>query len=386
MRFVVLGGTGMMGRIAVRDLFESCDGEIVIAGTESKRAQAAAGAYRSARVQGAGIDVGDKGALSALLRDADVAVNCVQYQHNLQVMEGALGAGCHYVDLGGLYHTTRKQLGLDKRFRKEGLSAVLGMGSTPGITNVLAAYGSASFDSIRSIDIRFGAADFSRIEGRPFPVPYSVQTLIEEFTLPPMVFRKGRMVREKPLGGMESSVFPKPIGRKTAFYTLHSELATFPESFRPQKIQDVTFRVSFDRGFVEKVLFLHDTGMASDKPVDYKGAEIIPREFLAKVISLQPRPKVKRLDDYECLIVEMRGRSGGKPKHVQAYCMARSMPKWGAAAGDVDTGTPPSIVAQMLASGKISGKGAFPPEFHVPHGEFFRELEKRGMKVFLRDL
>ncbi len=386
MKFVVLGGTGMMGRITVRDLFESGPGEIVIASTELQKARSAAAAYKSPRVTGAQVDVDDTPALARLLSGADVAVNCVQYQHNLSVMEGALKAGAHYVDLGGLYHTTKKQLRLDGRFRKEGLTAILGMGSTPGITNVLAAYGSASFDSIRSISIKFGAADFSRIEGRPFPVPYSVQTLIEEFTLPPMVYRKGRMVQEKPLGGMESAVFPKPIGRKTAFYTLHSELATFPESFGGKGVKDVSFRVSFDSSFVDKVLFLHDTGMASGRPISFKGAEIIPREFLAKAVSLQPRPKVKRLDDYECLMVEMRGRSRGKPKHVQAFCMARSMPGWGAAAGDVDTGTPPSIVARMLASGKITDKGAFPPEFHVPHVEFFKELEKRRMRVFLRDL
>lgn len=384
MRFVVLGGTGMMGRIAVRDLFESGKGEIVLAGTDRKRAEAAADAYRSGRVEGAGIDVKDRGALASLLRDADVAVNCVQYYFNLDVMEGALRAGTHYVDLGGLYHTTKKQLMLDGRFRKEGLTAVLGMGSTPGITNVLAAYGSAMLDSVSSIDIKFGAADFSRIEGRPFPVPYSVQTLLEEFTLPPMVFRKGKMVEEKPLGGMESADFPKPIGRKTAFYTLHSELATFPSSFKAKGVRDVSFRVSFDRSFVDKVLFLHDTGMASGKPVGFKGSEVVPREFLAKVISLQPRPEVRKLDDYECLMVDMKGRENGKAKRIQVCCMARSLPQWGAAAGDVDTGTPPSIVARMLASGGIEDRGAFAPEFHVPHGPFFKELEKRRMKVFVR--
>ena len=54
-------------------------------------------------------------------------------------MEVALAAGAHYVDLGGLFHVAREQLGLDERFREAGLLAVLGMGSTPGKTNVMAA-------------------------------------------------------------------------------------------------------------------------------------------------------------------------------------------------------------------------------------------------------
>ncbi len=384
MKFVVLGGTGMMGRIAVRDLFESDRrNEVVLAGTDLKRTEEAASKYGS-RVTSAAVDVRDHAAVSKLLSDADVAVNCVQYYFNLDVMEGALKAGTDYLDLGGLYHMTRKQLKLHDRFKKEGNTAILGVGSTPGITNILAAYGAGMLETVDSIDIRFGAADFSRIEGRPFPIPYSISTLIEEFTLEPVVFRNGRITKAKPLGGMEQVDFPKPIGRKTAFYTLHSELATFPTSFKPKGIRNVSFRVSFDSGFVEKILFLADTGMASDKPLVHKGAEVVPREFLARVISQQPRPKIIRLDDYECLLIDLHGRKGGKRKHVQVGCMARAKPEWGAAAGDVDTGTPPSIVAQMLASGKISEPGVFPPEYHVPHKEFFEALSKRRMKVFVR--
>ncbi len=384
MKFVVLGGTGMMGHIAVRDLFESGKkDEIVVAGTTPGKAEEAARRYRSARVSGATVDVRDPSSLSSLLRDADVAVNCVQYTLNLDVMRGALAGGSHYVDLGGLYHTTLKQLRLGGGFRKEGLTAILGMGSTPGITNVLAAWASARLDRIRSIDVKFGAADFSRLRGRPFPVPYSVQTLIEEFTLPPMVFRNGRMAQEEPLGGMEEADFPPPVGRKTAFYTLHSELATFPSSFKGKGVRDVSFRVSFDRQFVEKVLFLADTGMASGEPLDYHGTEVVPREVLSRAISLQPRPKVLKLDDYECLVVDMRGSSGGKSKRVRACCMARSLPKWNASAGDVDTGSPPSIVARMLANGRIRERGVFPPEFHVPEKEFFSELARRRMKIFI---
>src|SRR4030095_16122405 len=344
MRFVVLGGTGMMGRIAVRDLFQ-CKHEVVIASTDIKKSSEAASKY-SSNVTAAQIDVKDTTALSMLLRDADVAVNCVQYNLNLDVMRGALKGGAHYVDLGGLYYMTKKQLKLDGRFRKEGLTAILGMGSTPGITNVLAAYGAGMFERIDSIDIKFGAADFSKIEGRPFPVPYSVSTLIEEFTLPPVVYRKGKTVKEKPLGGIEKVSFPKPVGTKTAFYTLHSELATFPDSFRKWGVKNVTFRVSFDHDFVEKVLFLSDTGMASDKPIEYKGGKIVPRDLLGKIISLQHRPKINKLDDYECLMVSMSGKAKGRKTTKQICCMARAMSEWGAAAGDVDTGTPPSIVAQ----------------------------------------
>jgi saccharopine dehydrogenase-like NADP-dependent oxidoreductase len=99
---------------------------------------------------------------------------------------------------------------------------------------------------------------------------------------------------------------------------------------------------------------------------------------------MQPRPQIIELDDYECLMVEMAGKKKGRKRTIQVCCMARSIPEWNIAAGDADTGMPPSIVAQMMASGLIGERGAFPPEFHVPIQPFFEELKKRRMKVFIR--
>src|SRR4030095_7318950 len=115
MRFVVLGGTGMMGRIAVRDLFQ-CKHEVVIASTDIKKSSEAASKY-SSNVTAAQIDVKDTAALSMLLRDADVAVNCVQYNLNLDVMRGALKGGAHYVDLGGLYYDLKDTAALSMLLR-----------------------------------------------------------------------------------------------------------------------------------------------------------------------------------------------------------------------------------------------------------------------------
>src|SRR6266511_118154 len=84
------------------------------------------------------VDVADAGVLVRSLEGSSVCVNCVDYRLNLGVMEAALAAACHYLDLGGLFHMTRRQLELDDRFREAGLTAILGMGSAPGKTNLLA--------------------------------------------------------------------------------------------------------------------------------------------------------------------------------------------------------------------------------------------------------
>ena len=65
-------------------------------------------------------------------------VNSASYRINLDAMQACLDAGCHYIDLGGLYHVTGKQLELHDDFERAGLVAVLGIGSAPGKTNLMA--------------------------------------------------------------------------------------------------------------------------------------------------------------------------------------------------------------------------------------------------------
>ena len=65
-------------------------------------------------------------------------VNSASYRVNLDAMTRLPEAGCHYLDLGGLYWMTGRQLELGSRFEAAGLLALLGIGSAPGKTNLMA--------------------------------------------------------------------------------------------------------------------------------------------------------------------------------------------------------------------------------------------------------
>ena len=77
--------------------------------------------------------------LAAELEGAGALVNSASYRVNLEAMDACLEAGCHYVDLGGLYHVTARQLARSAEFEAAGLLAILGIGSSPGKTNLMAA-------------------------------------------------------------------------------------------------------------------------------------------------------------------------------------------------------------------------------------------------------
>jgi saccharopine dehydrogenase-like NADP-dependent oxidoreductase len=202
------------------------------------------------------VDASDSDAVARAVEGVAVCVNCVDYRLNLAVMEGCLAAGVHYVDLGGLFHVTQLQLRLDPLFRAVGLTGVLGLGSAPGKTNLLAKAAVARLGAEpHSLEIWAATRD-PAAAAHPFPAPYSVRTLVDELRLRPMVVRGGRLQDVEPLSGQAEREFPEPIGLATGIYTLHSELATLPAAY--PSLEEASFRLCLSPGLLEKLLALGD--------------------------------------------------------------------------------------------------------------------------------
>jgi saccharopine dehydrogenase-like NADP-dependent oxidoreductase len=328
-KFIVLGGCGAIGRVVVRDLFESHRQNLITV-ADFRPVEL----IRSPRVRTV---FGD--ARKPDLCGHAVVINCTQHDFNLHVMRAALRAGVHYLDLGGLFLHTRRQLKLHRQFKRAGLTAILGMGCAPGITNVMTRAAVERLGSAKSVKIRVGTKDFNPAPG----FPYSAQTILEELTLTAWIVEGGKFREVKPRTGWERVNFPKPVGRQWLVRTRHSEVATLPVTF---KLRQCDFKVGFDREFVRNVV----AGKIPNRPV------------------ARGRP-----DDYEVARVIVDG--------LIMDCHAKANKKWLASAGDIDTGCPPSIVAQMIATGVINQRGVLPPEVAVPVEAFFKELRKRGMEV-----
>jgi Saccharopine dehydrogenase NADP binding domain len=235
-------------------------------------------ARRDSRLEGdERLDARSAEDVTRALAGCSVCVNCVDYRLNIEVMRGALAAGAHYVDLGGLYHVTRKQLELDGEFREAGLTAVLGIGSAPGKTNLLA---SAAVERLgsepRRLEIWAVARD-PAANGHPFPAPYSVRTLLDELHMRPVVVTGGRVTEVEPLSGDAERRFPDPIGPARGIYTLHSELATLPARY--PTLEEASFRLCLAPGLLEKLLALRD----GEQPEPYEQSEAAVAVHLVEV-------------------------------------------------------------------------------------------------------
>ena len=367
MKYVVIGGAGAMGRITVRDLvkFAEPDDQIVIADYDVGRAKLA-----SKQVTAIPIDARDIDATEKAISGAFAVINCTQHHFNLQVMQAAIQARAHYLDLGGLFHMTLKQLPLDPEFRRIGKLAILGMGAAPGITNVLARMGADQLDSVREIHCRVASVDRTKYRNSPaLPISYSLQTILEEFSIEPAVFTKGKLKFVPPMSGIDPMRFPPPVGLQRPMYTIHSEVATLPKSF--PGVREVSFKIAFDPTFLERVRFLRDLGFASHEPISVGGAKVKPIEVVNKVAMAQtPAQQVGPLRHYEII----RAIVKGSRRTVTLDCHCKNIP-------DLNTGAPPAIVARMIAAGEITGSGVHPPENIVPPQRFFHHLAKRGMRV-----
>lgn len=370
---IALIGAGAMGRVTLADLLASPDVTEVVVADYSLASATEAAATGGGRARPIGLDATDTAAVRTAISGCNAVVNAAQYHTNLPVLRAAIAERAHYVDLGGLFHTTRAQLGLHDEAVAAGITAVLGMGGAPGITNLMARYLADPLETVQDIQVFLGAVDSTPTDS-PFPVPYSIRTILDECTLPPMVFAAGQFQEAHPFDGALDITLPEPVGAVTAHYTLHSEVATLPLTYAAKGIRAASFRIAFPGDFARKLRFLVELGLGETEPIDAAGLRIAPRELLVALLGRQPQGSGP-VDDCDALRVVVRGTDAGQP-------VTRSMDLLFPAhdnlsGGSFDTGVPPSIVAQMLARGEVATKGVLAPEQCLDPATIFDALAAR---------
>ncbi len=385
MKITLLGGGGIIGRVIARDLVENPRvTQVVLADLDVAAAQAVADGLGSSKVTVERTDVTDTAALSAQLADSGCVINAVQYYFNLAVMEAALASATHYVDLGGLFHTTRKQLELHERFQAAGLTAILGLGSCPGIANVQAAALADRLDTIETLHIYNGATKDRT--GDKLNWAYSINTILDEISEPPMIFEDGEFKAVAPVSGEEMFLFKSPIGWEKTHLSLHSEVATLPLVFGDKGLKSCFFKISFfgySEPALRKLQFLAELGLASRDPITLRdGRQVAPREVVLPVLDryvkenpVAPDPENPGFKD---IATVADGTIDGRAVQLRIDTTAARKPEWGVSGSTLLVAAPPAILAVWLAAGEVEKTGVLPPEVAVDYKRFFAELAERG--------
>src|SRR4029453_15006316 len=156
---------------------------------------------------------------------------------------------------GGPSHHHRPAPELHDRFVAAGVTAVVGMGGSPGITNVLAALAARGLEVVEEVEVRLGVADFAP-SSAPVPVPYAIQTILDEFSVPAMTFRDGRLVEGPAMSDQAELDSPPPGGRARGGHTPPSGVPALPLHFADRGIRSVSFKVGFPAAFMDRLALL----------------------------------------------------------------------------------------------------------------------------------
>jgi saccharopine dehydrogenase (NAD+, L-lysine-forming) len=360
LRVAVLGAAGTIGPAIVAELGRSEEvAELRLLDLHRERAEAVAAEHGYGKARGqaadAGAGRGEPGSLADAIADCDVLVNSASYRVNVAAMEAALASGCHYLDLGGLYWVAAEQYqgfagdGSD-RFADEGLLAVLGIGSAPGKTNLMAAQAKRELGEVEAMHVSAGGRDLDPPPG--FSVPYALRTLIDELTLSPVVVRAGEAVEIEPMSDGGVVEFGDPIGEAESIHTLHSEMLTFPRSFG---CREASFRLSLAPELLAR---LRELAQASAADVERAAAEASPPSA--------------------CTVSVHLVEASNGDRSVRVRSVTRPVEGLGTGGGVMSTAAPAAAAVRLLARGRITQRGVHPPERCIDPGAMFAELEQRG--------
>ena len=155
-KVIVLGGAGVVGTIAVKTLSAFSDfTKVVIADINEARSKEIID-FNPDKITFRKLDVNNRENLRELIKEFDIIVNTIGpfYRYGPLVLETTIEAGKAYVDVNDDVDATREVLQMDQKAKDANVTAIIGLGSSPGVTNILAKFAAEQMlDKVNSIDL-----------------------------------------------------------------------------------------------------------------------------------------------------------------------------------------------------------------------------------------
>ena len=361
-KVLVLGGCGGVGSVAARTLSSKGPFDEVVIGENRYQA-----ALQFSRELGGGaaaveVDANDPASLEAAMAGCDVVLNCVGpfYTYGPPILRAAISSGVRYVDVCDDLDATEMMLELDGAARDAGVSALIGMGNSPGLANVIARWcADTMLERVEEVNI------YHAHGGEPSEGGGVIKHRIHAMTNDIPLFIDGefvtvRMLEESGQKYVLKTEF-KGIGTFPVYPYPHPETITMPKYFDGiKRVTNMGFVLPLD--YFSLTMDTVRLGICTEEPLAVQGQEVIPIEFAVAYIISRRQGFIDAAGLTEptgCLKVEVKGEKDGEP-HTYIFSMFSS----GAGAGE-GTGIPAALGAMMMADGLITEVGVFPPEAGV---------------------
>ena len=334
-------------------------------------------------IRTAAIDADDVAATTKFLKSESpqLLINVALPYQDLSLMDACLSAGVNYLDTAN-YEPPEEakfeykwQWAYQDRFKDAGLTALLGSGFDPGVTNVFCAYAQKHlFDQIETIDILDANAGD---HGHHFATNFNPEINIREITAKGRYWEEGLWKEVEPMSVHQVYDFPV-VGKQDAYLLYHEEMESLCKNI--PGLKRIQFWMTFSQKYLCHLKVLENVGMTSIDPINFKGQKIQPIEFLKAVLpdpaSLGPRTKGKT-----CIGCDITGTKSGEKKRILIYNSCDHQECYqevSSQAISYTTGVPAMIGAQMILRGLWGNSGVWNMEQYDPD-PFMEELMKHGL-------
>ncbi len=348
MKALVLG-CGEMARPAITDLVQhGVFQRLTVASRHPEQAEEFLGTLppHNVRLSVARVDVLDHAALVALMRGHRVVCNLAgpNYRNAVAIARAALAAGVSLVDVSDDWAATLELLDLHPEAERAGITLLIGLGASPGITNVLARYGANRLDRVDEVRTSW------IMRGSDAGGPALAAHLLYSLPTRAFVYEQGELRDVRPFeDGREVIEYPV-LGPVEVMHIGHPEpltLSRYIEGIRYADDKATFLPVEVNRMIVELGRVAR-----SGHPVMVNGQAVDPMDFAAQYF-YQTCKRMTDVPQTGALRTEVRGELAGRTVRL-VYAAAGRI--------GIGTGLPCAIGAQLIGAGQVTRAGAFPPE------------------------
>src|SRR3954470_21044872 len=377
MRMLVLGA-GLQGSACAYDLLQNPEvTQVRLADLHFDHLPPFLASYSGPRLIPTPLDVRDREAVLAVMRESDAVMSAIPYYFNLQLAECAVEAGVHFCDLGGNTEIVFQQKALAARAAAKGVTVIPDCGVAPGMVNILAQYGIEQLDTVDSVRIYVGGLPQHPEPPLNYQIVYSLEGVLDYYTTLSWVVRNGKREQVVALSERETVKFDEPVGELEAFHTAGG-LSTM--AFRYEgTIPSMEYKTLRYKGHAEIMQNIRELGLLDLEPVDVKGHKVVPRDLFVSVVG--PKLTKPAGKDLLALRVTVSGTKGGKPAERRFDLIDRYDEKHGISAMMRTTGYSLSITGQMQVRGQVRPAGVWTPDECMPAEAYIAELRARGIEL-----
>ncbi len=321
----------------------------------------------------------------------ELVINVALPYQDLSIMDACLECGVNYLDtanyepLDEAKFEYKWQWAYQERFKKAGLTAILGCGFDPGVTSVFTAYAAKHhFDEIHYLDIvDCNAGD----HGKAFATNFNPEINIREVTQKGKYWENGKWIETEPHEIHKPLNYPG-IGPKESYLIYHEELESLVKNF--PTLKRARFWMTFGQEYLTHLRVIQNIGMARIDEVEFNGQKIVPIQFLKAVLP-NPGDLGENYTGETSIGCRIRGIKDGKERSYYVYnnCSHKAAyEETGAQGVSYTTGVPATIGAMMFFTGAWRKAGVWNVEEFNPD-PFMEELNRQGLpwhEIFDGDL